>query len=127
MLEPGSVFEVPHHLAPPPQRQYQENPPARESRWVLVVSSQQDCDDADCVNVQTVLLSTRVDLGGPFDVVIQPGGGVPVACIAQSDIVITLDKRELTGVMNAARYRGPVHSDTLAQVRALLRARLDLF
>jgi hypothetical protein len=126
VIEPGAVFELPPDLAEPPQRAYQENPPIRDSRWVLVVSSANDCADPECRNVLTLLLSSRVDLGGPFDVeVLPPNGGVIVPCIAQSDIVITVDKREMSGV-HGARFRGTVLIDTLALIRAYLRKRLQL-
>jgi hypothetical protein len=59
-------------------------------------------------------------------VVLPPIGGVRRPSIAQTDIVITVDKRELSGPMNGARYRGTVLADTLRQIKALLRARMDV-
>ena len=127
MIEPGAVFEIPAPLAAPPQRSHQDNPPDREHRWVVVVSSKADCDNSGCVNVLSVLLSTRVDLVGPFDVVVLPPiGGVRRPSIAQTDIVVTIDKRDISGAMNGSRYRGTVLADTLRQIRALLKARMDV-
>ena len=127
MTEPGAVFELPARLAVPPQRSFQDNPPDRDSRWVLVVSSEADCSNDECWNVLSVLLSSRVDLVGPFDVVVQPPvGGVRVPSIAQTDIVVTIDKRDISGHLNGPRHRGTVLADTLLQVRALLRDRLAL-
>lgn len=126
MIEPGAVFEIPAPLAVPPQRSFQDNPPERENRWVMIVSSKTDCDDTECWNVLTVLMSARIDLVGPFDVVILPPiGGVERPSIAQTDIVITIDKRDLSGPMNGPRYRGTVLADSFRQVRSLLKARMD--
>ena len=126
MIEPGAVFELPARLAQPPQRSFQENPPEREHRWVLVVSSLNDCSAADCATVQTVLLSAQVEYAGPYDVLIlSPDGGVDRDCLAQTDILITIDKRDLSGA-HGGRYRGTLMADSLARVRALLRRRLDL-
>jgi hypothetical protein len=71
--------------------------------------------------------SAQIEYAGPYDVlVIAPDGGVQRDSLAQSDIVITVDKRNLSGT-NGARYRGTLMADTLAQIRALLRQRYDLF
>jgi len=126
VIEPGAVFEIPAPLAVPPQRSYQDNPPNRDNRWGLIVSSRTDCDDPECRNVLAVLLSCRVDLVGPFDVVILPPiGGVECQSIAQTDIVVTIDKRDISGPMNGTRYRGSVLADLFRQFRALLKARMD--
>lgn len=126
MIEPGAVFEIPAPLAVPPQRSFQDNPPDRESRWVLIVSSKTDCDDPECRNVLAVLLSTRTDLVGPFDVIIPtPIGGLKRSSIAQTDIVVTIDKRDISGPMNGPRYRGTVLADLFRQVRSLLKVRMD--
>jgi hypothetical protein len=75
-----------------------------------------------------VLLSLRTDLIGPFDVIVlPPNGGVEGPSIAQTDVVLTVDKRDISGPTNGPRYRGTVLEDTLVQIRALLRDRLDLF
>ena len=127
MIEPGAVFEIPASLAAPPQRSHQDNPPDRQSRWVVVVSSQTDCGDPGCRNVLSVLLSTRVDLAGPFDVVtLPPIGGVRRPSIAQTDIVVTVDKRDISGPVNGSRYRGTVLADTIRQIKALMKARMDV-
>jgi len=127
VIEPGAVFEIPAPLAAPPQRSHQDNPPERQSRWVVVVSSQTDCEDPGCMNVLSVLLSTRIDLAGPFDVVVLPPfGGVRRPSIAQTDIVVTIDKRDISGSINGPRYRGTVLADTLLQIKALLKARIDV-
>lgn len=126
MIEPGAVFELPARLAQPPQRAFRENPPERDHRWVLIVSSLNDCSAADSPTVQTILLSAKVEFAGPYDVLIlSPDGGVERDCLAQTDILITIDKREISGAYGG-RYRGTVMADTLARVRALLRRRLDL-
>ena len=126
MMRPGAVYELPAKLAQPPERGYQENPPVREKRWVLIVSSERDCVDVKCTTVLGVLLSARVDLQSRFDVlIVAPEGGIKVDSIAQSDIVVTLDKRDLTG-SRETRFRGIVTTDTLLRIRAHLRQRLDL-
>jgi hypothetical protein len=93
---------------------------------VIVVSSGNDCTARDYPNVLVVLLSSRVDLISEKDVlVLPPDGGVEARCIAETDIVFTVDKRELSGPINGPRYRGTLMADTFAQVRALLRTRMD--
>jgi hypothetical protein len=127
VIEPGAVFEIPAQLAQPPGRAFQDNPAVRDHRWVLVVSSVSDCADQGCENVLVVLLSRRMDMCGPMDVpVLHPNGGVEVDSIAQSDIVLTIDRRSISGPTNGPRYRGTVLDDTLLQLRSLLRERLAL-
>lgn len=117
---------MPADLAIPPQRAYQLDPPQRDKRWVVIVSGAADCNDPDVANLLVVLLSTRIDLGGPCDVtVLPPDGGVTQTCLAETDIVLTVDKREMSG-QAGARYRGTLMADTFTQIRALLRTRLAL-
>jgi hypothetical protein len=127
VIEPGAVFELPAKQAQPPGRAFQDNPPVRDHRWVLIVSSAADCADEVCDNVLVVLLSRRMDMCGPMDVpVLHPNGGVEADSIAQSDIVLTIDRRAISGPTNGPRYRGTVLDDTFLQLRALLRERLSL-
>jgi hypothetical protein len=55
--------------------------------------------------------------------VVHPDGGVSQDCIAETDIVVTIDKRDTSGPVNGSRYQGTVMRDTLGQIRALLRKR----
>jgi hypothetical protein len=72
-----------------------------------------------------VLLSAQTQYLAEHDVVvIAPDGGVEQNSLAQTDIVITIDKRDITETFGG-RYRGTVMADTLIQIRALLRARLN--
>ncbi len=117
MIEPGAVFEVPPHLAEPPQVATQASPPARNARWVVVVSNKTDCRDRFHETVTVVLLSAQPEYGGRHDVFIpRPVGGLERDSIAQTDLVFVILKSELTD----DRYRGKILSDTLVQVRAKL-------
>lgn len=117
MIEPGAIFEVPPHLAEPPQVAAQEGAPVRLSRWVLIVSNKADCRDRYHETVTVVLLSAQPEYGGRHDVFIpRPVGGLERDSIAQTDLVFVILKAELTD----DRYRGKVLSDTLVQVRAKL-------
>lgn len=121
MIVPGAVFEIPADFADPPQRRYQTNPPARESRWVLIVSCKGDRRDRGLPTVLTVLCSAQVDYQDRPDVLIRcPDGGLQRDSIAQTDLVFVVPRVELTD----GRYRGTVFRDTLGQVRAKLSERL---
>lgn len=117
MIAPGSVFEVPAPLADPPQRAGQAAPPVRESRWVLVLSNKRDCAEALHETVTVVLLSAKTEYMGRHDVLIRrPDGGIVRDSIAQTDIVSTMLKTDLSD----DRFRGIVMRDTLVRVRAKL-------
>ena len=117
MIEPGAVFEVPATLADPPQRAQQANPPRRESRWVIVVSSKSDCRDALHPTLVVVLCSSQIEYQGRHDVLVRrPDGGLRTDSIAQTDLVFVVAKAELV----EERARGTLMADTLRQVRAKL-------
>jgi hypothetical protein len=117
MIVPGSVFEIPAPLAEPPQRARQQDPPPRENRWVLVLSNKRDCAERLHETVTVVLLSAKTEYMGRHDVLIRrPDGGVERDSLAQTDIVLTLAKAELTDDW----HRGVVMRDTLVRVRAKL-------
>lgn len=117
MIEPGAVFEIPASLADPPQRAHQANPPQRESRWVIVVSSKTDCRDPLHPTIIVVLCSSQTEYQGRHDVLVRrPDGGVRTDSIAQADLVFVIEKAELL----EERARGSLMADTLRQVRAKL-------
>lgn len=123
VIEPGDVYEVPPRLARPPQAAHQPAPPHRDSRWVLVVSSQVVCAHARTPDVMVVLLSGQVDHAGENDVMVYRGeGGVQRDSIAQGDIIFTIAKQDLP----IEKWRGRVQTDTLIQVRAVLARVLGL-
>jgi hypothetical protein len=122
VIAPGAIFEVPHHLADPPQVARQQAPPARESRWILVVSNKVDCGDRYQQTV-LVVLSAQVEYQYRHDVLIRrPDGGIARDSIAQTDLVFPILKDELTD----ARFKDVVLRDTLRQVRAKLSETLGL-
>ena len=82
----------------------------------MVVDTEGHCLDPRHLTVFTVLLSSQVDMAGPEDVTVLALDGIPVDSIAQTDLVFTLAKADLTG----PRYRTTVQADTLFQVRATL-------
>lgn len=117
MIEPGAVFEIPANLARPPQTGKQTAPPARENRWVIVVSSKADCRDRWQETVTVVLCSAQTDYAGRHDVLVrEQDGGMNRTSIAMTDLVFVVLKDELSD----DRYRGTVLKDTLIQVRARL-------
>ncbi|MEW5705150.1 MAG: type II toxin-antitoxin system PemK/MazF family toxin [Pseudomonadota bacterium] len=116
MIEPGAVFELPARLARPPQEPHRFDPAARESRWVLVVSTSDQCLAPGYLTVFAVLLSSQTEYAGENDVLIFAGEAVLRDSIAQADILFTLSKQDL----GRARYRGTVSADTLKRVRAAL-------
>jgi len=123
VIQPGAVFEVPHALADPPQTARQNDPPPRVSRWLLVVSNKADCRDRYQETVTVVLLSAQTEYQGRHDVLIRrPDGGLERGSIAQTDLVITVLRDELSD----DRFRGIVLRDTLRQVRAKLAETLGL-
>ncbi|MFI5040448.1 MAG: hypothetical protein ACHQNA_01145 [Acidimicrobiales bacterium] len=91
-------------------------PPARESRWLLVVSSKRDCRDGDCPTVVVIIFSAQVHHAGRHDELVRAGDGVERDSIAQTDLVMFWPKSELTD----ARFMGDVMRDTLTRVRARL-------
>lgn len=123
MIEPGAVFEIPAQLADPPQRARHPNAPARDHRWVLVVSNKADCRDRSQETVITVLLSAQTEYWHRHDVLIRrPDGGIVRDSIAQTDVLFIVMKVELT----TDRQRGTVMADTLRQVRAKLAETLGI-
>jgi mRNA-degrading endonuclease toxin of MazEF toxin-antitoxin module len=117
VIQPGAVFEIPADLAEPPQRRLKSSPPARESRWVVIVNNKRDCRDPYPLTALVVLLSAKVEYAGRHDVhVVRPDGGVQRDSIAQVDLLFTLLKEDLA----IDRYRGTLMSDTLRQIRAKL-------
>ena len=116
MIEPGSVFQVAPQLARPPQEAHRDDPAARQSRWVLVVSTERQCQAAAALTVFVVLLSEQVQYADEHDVLVLAGEGVVRDSIAQTDVVFTVSKLDL----DRARYRGRVQADTLLKVRAAL-------
>lgn len=117
MIEPGAVFEIPAPLAQPPQTARQAAPPARENRWVIVVSNKTDCRDPWHETVTVVLCTAQTEYGGRHDVLVrQHDGGMGRDSIAQTDLVFVVLKDELAN----DRYRGTVLRDTISQVRARL-------
>ncbi len=123
MIEPGAVFEIPAALADPPQRARDPNAPAREHRWVFVVSNKADCRDRFQETVVVVLLSAQTQYAHRHDVLIRrPDGGIVRDSIAQTDLVFIIEKVELAD----DRARGTVMSDTLRQVRVKLAETLGI-
>ena len=123
MIQPGAIFEVPHALADPPQVARQSNPPARTSRWLLVVSNQADCRDRHQETITVVLLSAQIEYQDRHDVLVRrPDGGLERDSIAQTDLVITILRTEL----GDERFHGIVLRDTLRQVRAKLAETLGI-
>jgi len=117
VIEPGAVFELPAQLAQPPQTAKQASPPARESRWVIVVSNRTDCRDRGQETVLAVLCSAQTEYADRHDVHVRQGdGGLSRTSIAQTDLVFAILKDELA----EDRYRGTVLRDTLGQIRARL-------
>ncbi len=90
--------------------------PARESRWLLVVSSKRDCRAADCPTVVVIIFSAQVQHAGRHDELVRAGDGVQRDSIAQTDLVMFWPKDELTD----DRWKGDVMQDTLTRVRARL-------
>ena len=123
MIQPGAVFEVPHALADPPQTARQSNPPPRISRWLIVVSNKADCRDRYQETVAVVLLSAQTEYQDRHDVLIRrPAGGVERDSIAQTDLVLTVLRDQLSD----DRFRGIVLRDTLRQIRAKLAETLGI-
>lgn len=123
MIEPGDVYEIPARLARPPQAAYQDDPAPRESRWVLVISSELHCTQARYPDVIVVLLSAQVDQAGDNDVTVYRGeGGVERDSMAQGDVIVTLAKQDVP----VQRWRGRVQTDTLIKVRAVIARVLQL-
>jgi hypothetical protein len=123
VIQPGSVFEVPHALADPPQTARQNDPPPRISRWLLVVSNKADCRDRFQETITVVLLSAQVEYQDRHDVLIRrPDGGVQRDSIAQTDLVFTVLRDQLSD----DRFRGTVLRDTLRQVKAKLSETLGI-
>jgi hypothetical protein len=117
VIEPGAVFEIPAAFADPPHRARDPNAPARERRWVMVVSNKADCRDRYQEMVVVVPLSAQTQSSHRQDVLIgRPDGGSVRDSIAQTDLVFVAEKAELAD----DRARGTVMSDTLRQVRAKL-------
>jgi hypothetical protein len=116
VIEPGAVFEIPARLANPPQAAHRHDPARRESRWVVVVDTEAHCLDPRHLTVFTVLLSSQVEWAGPEDVTVLALEGLPADSIAQTDLVFTLAKSDLTG----PRYRTTLQADSLFQIRATL-------
>lgn len=83
---------------------------------MLIVDTEAHCVDPRHLTVFTVLLSSQVDKAGPEDVTVLALEGLPADSIAQTDLVFTLAKADLTG----PRYRTIVQADTLVQVRSTL-------
>jgi mRNA-degrading endonuclease toxin of MazEF toxin-antitoxin module len=117
LIAPGAVFEIPPELVEPPQVAQQANPPAREARWVAVLSNKADCRDQYHPTVTVVLCSAKIEYAGRHDVVLRaPDGGLGRDSIAQTDLVFVVLKSELTD----DRFRGILLSDSLLQIRAKL-------
>ena len=117
MIDPGAVFEIPARLARPPQATTQVAPPARENRWVIVVSSKADCRDRWQETVTVVLCSAQTEYADRHDVLVrEQDGGMSRTSIAMTDLVFVVLKDELSD----DRYRGTVLRDTLVQIRARL-------
>ena len=113
MIQPGAVFRVPPELADPPGRAVQDDPPLRESRWVLVVSNKTDCRDRLHGTVNTVLFSAQTHYAGRHDVLVQrPDGGLERDSIAQTDLIFTIAKYELTD----DRHRGGTGSRIMCSI-----------
>ncbi len=91
--------------------------PAREERWLVVVSCKRDCRDSACSTVVVIVLSAKVEHAGRHDELIRAGdGGVQRDSIAQSDLVMFWSKDELLD----ERWKGDLMQDTLMRVRARL-------
>jgi hypothetical protein len=87
------------------------------------VSNKADCRDRHQETVTVVLLSAQTDYQGRHDVLIRrPDGGVERDSIAQTDLVLTILRDQLSD----DRFRGIVLRDTLRQVRAKLAETLGL-
>jgi mRNA-degrading endonuclease toxin of MazEF toxin-antitoxin module len=116
VIEPGAVFEVAQHLARPPAEAHRVDPPHRDARWVLVISTRDQCLDPAYLTVFAVLLSSQTEFAGADDVLVLAGEAVLRDSIAQADLVYTLSKLDL----GRARYRGTVQEDTVRKIRAAL-------
>lgn len=114
MIEPGGVFEIPARLARPPQEAHRFNPAPRDSRWVLIISTPDQCSRREHETVLGVLLSAQTEFAAEHDVLIYAGECVQQDSIAQADLLFTLSKIDL----DRSRYRGTVQADTLLKVRA---------
>jgi len=114
VIEPGGVFQIPPRLARPPQEAHRFNPAPRESRWVLIISTPDQCLKPEHETVLGILLSSQLAYSAEHDVLIYAGECVLEDSIAQADLLFTLSKIDL----DRSRYRGTVQADTLLKVRA---------
>lgn len=114
MIESGAVFQIPPRLARPPQEAHRFNPAQRDSRWVVIISTPEQCLKPEHETVLGVLLSAQVEYAAEHDVLIYAGECVVEDSIAQADLLFTLSKIDL----DKSRYRGTVQADTLKKVRA---------
>ena len=113
-IRPGSVFVVDPfavYLAPIPGAK-----PKRETRWVVVLSSEADCDESWARTLLVAVLSRQTQhFWAQHDILVAKGdGGVDVEVLAQCDTVFSMLKADLL----AGELKGIVQRDTLAQIRA---------